>query len=121
MARQQDRSTSIERPRNGARGALLDEYERAIQELKRVIADVDEASLAVELYPDEADPNCRGIGTILEHVVRAGYRDRSLLSVAVAPGRGQAGRQWLSRDGKHAVRRGREVLPRAAREARCQP
>lgn len=64
---------STERPLTGARGALLDEYERAIEELKRAIADVDDAALTFVLYPEDDDPNCRSIASILEHVVRAGH------------------------------------------------
>lgn len=63
-----------ERPTTGARGALLDEYARAIAELKRVISDVDDASMNFVLHPEDPDPNCRSIASVLEHVVRAGHR-----------------------------------------------
>src|SRR4051812_26917762 len=59
--------------REGAIGAILDEYERAIQELKSVIEDIDEHRFTAILDPDTSDPDCKSIQTIMNHVVRAGY------------------------------------------------
>lgn len=61
------------RPTTGARAALLDEYERAIADLKSVVARIDEASFGIALHPDDPDPNCRSIGSVMEHVVRCAY------------------------------------------------
>lgn len=61
------------RPLTGARGALLDEYERAIRDLQRVIAGIADDALVFELHPQEPDTDCRSIATVLEHVVRAGF------------------------------------------------
>lgn len=58
---------------NGAIGALLDEYERSIQELISVIRDIPSHELAVIVDHNTKDEDCRSIQTILTHVVRAGY------------------------------------------------
>ncbi|MCF6405296.1 DinB family protein [Chitinophaga filiformis] len=59
--------------RQGAKGALLDEYEKAITELKNVIAPISDEDLATVADPLTADENCRSIQTILSHVVSAAY------------------------------------------------
>lgn len=59
--------------RKGAVGALLDEYERAIDDLKKVIADVDDTTLIKIVDPDTTNDSCRSFQTILSHVVHSGY------------------------------------------------
>jgi uncharacterized damage-inducible protein DinB len=59
--------------RQGAIGALLDEYERVIDDLKTVIAPIDNEALTAIIDPDTADENCRSVQTILSHVVHSGY------------------------------------------------
>jgi uncharacterized damage-inducible protein DinB len=59
--------------RQGAIGALLDEYERAIDDLKVVIADIDDNALIKIVDPNTEDVNCRSIQTILTHVVHSAY------------------------------------------------
>lgn len=59
--------------RTGAIGAILDEYEKSIRELKVVIADITENELATIVDPDTNDLNCSSVATILTHVVRSGY------------------------------------------------
>jgi len=59
--------------RTGAVGALLDEYERSISELKQVIADIPDPTLTVIVDPDTSDEDCRSFQTILSHVVHSGY------------------------------------------------
>jgi methionine aminopeptidase len=59
--------------RTGAIGAILDEYEKSIRELKGVIEDITENELATIVDPDTNDPNCSSVATILTHVVRSGY------------------------------------------------
>ena len=59
--------------RPGAIGAILDEYERAIGDLKMVIADIDDHTLTTIVDADTADENCRSFQTILSHVVHSGY------------------------------------------------
>lgn len=58
---------------NGAIGALLDEYEKAINELKALIIPISNESLAKIVDNKTQDEDCRSIQTILTHVVRAGY------------------------------------------------
>ncbi|MGH1436111.1 MAG: DinB family protein [Lewinella sp.] len=58
---------------NGAVGALLDEYERALNELQALIVTVANDQLVRIVDPHTDDPDCRSIQTILTHVVRAGY------------------------------------------------
>lgn len=57
---------------NGAIGALLDEYERALREFQNIIKDITPEQLLMVIDPDTKDPNCRSIQTILSHVVIAG-------------------------------------------------
>jgi len=58
---------------NGAIGALLDEYERAVNELKKVISSISTNELITKVDHTTKDPDCISIQTILSHVVRAGY------------------------------------------------
>jgi hypothetical protein len=58
---------------NGAKGALLDEYERAFNDLKRVIADITPHELAFIADPQTKDPDCYSIQTVLTHVVRSAF------------------------------------------------
>lgn len=58
---------------NGAIGALLDEYERAIKELNALLNEVSATELLQIADPNTEDVDCRSIQTILSHVVRAGY------------------------------------------------
>ncbi len=59
--------------RQGAVGALLDEYERAIADLRQTIADISENELIADVDKATTDPNCRSVQTILAHVVKAGF------------------------------------------------
>ncbi len=57
----------------GAVGALLDEYERALDDLHQVIDPVTSKDLTTIVDHETKDPDCVSIQTILTHVVRAGY------------------------------------------------
>jgi uncharacterized damage-inducible protein DinB len=59
--------------RVGAAGALLDIYEEAIEDLKKVIEDIPDNILPIIIDPKTADENCKSIQAILSHVVNAGY------------------------------------------------
>lgn len=59
--------------RQGAIGALLDEYEKAIADLKEVITTIPDEVLTVIVDPHTADENCRSVQTILSHVVSSAY------------------------------------------------
>ena len=58
---------------NGAVGALLDEYERAIRDLKTTIEPISEHQLKTIADTETADEDCRSIQNVLTHVVRSGY------------------------------------------------
>lgn len=59
--------------RQGAIGALLDEYERAIGELKSVIRDIQPDALISIVDAHTQDENCRSVQTVLTHLVHSGY------------------------------------------------
>jgi hypothetical protein len=59
--------------RTGAIGALLDEYERAINDLKTVLLHVSDKDLTTIIDAETTDEDCRSIQTIMGHVVRSGY------------------------------------------------
>ena len=58
---------------NGAIGAILDEYEKALSELKETIHGLSEAELTQIRNTATEDPDCVSIQTVLAHVVSAGY------------------------------------------------
>lgn len=59
--------------RQGAIGALLDEYERALDEYMVLVAGVSEPLFVKIIDPDTDDEDCRSIQTITQHVIRAGF------------------------------------------------
>lgn len=59
--------------RKGATGALLDEYERAIADLKNSIETITDKDLIKIVDRETADENCPSVQTILSHVVNSGY------------------------------------------------
>ena len=58
---------------NGAIGALLDEYEKSINELIEIVQDISSNDLVSIIDHETDDEDCKSIQTILTHVVRAGY------------------------------------------------
>lgn len=58
---------------NGATGALLDEYEKVLNELVGVIDELTNEELVAISDNNTEDPDCKSIQTILTHVIRAGY------------------------------------------------
>lgn len=59
--------------RSGALGALMDEYERALLELSRLLAPLTQEAFETLRDRDTSDDDCRSIRTVANHVVRAGY------------------------------------------------
>lgn len=57
---------------NGAVGALLDEYEKAMRDLIDVIRPLSPETLQKTRDPHTQHADCRSIQTVLTHVVRAG-------------------------------------------------
>jgi len=58
---------------NGAVGAILDEYEKAILELQVLINNLSLSELTIIVDTKTTDLDCRSIQTILSHVVHSGY------------------------------------------------
>jgi uncharacterized damage-inducible protein DinB len=59
--------------RTGAVGALMDEYERAVAELTRVLESISEEEYERIRDTETEDEACRSIQTIMSHVIGAGY------------------------------------------------
>ena len=59
--------------RQGAVGALLDIYEQATSDFKKLIVDIPETALTTITDPYTTDEDCRSIQAILSHVVYAGF------------------------------------------------
>jgi hypothetical protein len=59
--------------RTGAIGALMDEYERASEDLKNILQNLPQDKFEKIYDPDTQDEDCRSILTIMKHVVAAGY------------------------------------------------
>jgi uncharacterized damage-inducible protein DinB len=59
--------------RAGNIGALMDEYERATVELRRLVESLPESKYTEILDCETADEDCRSVQTIMAHVVGAGY------------------------------------------------
>lgn len=59
--------------RNGAIGALMDEYERAASELTRLVEQIPDDDFVRVVDSQTEDEDCRSVQTIMSHVVRAGY------------------------------------------------
>lgn len=59
--------------REGAVGALMDEYERAASELGRLVGRIPEEEFVRVADAQTADEDCRSVQTVMTHVVNAGY------------------------------------------------
>ena len=59
--------------RNGALGALLDEYEKAIDEFIQVISQAPTEKFSTVLDHETDNPDCKSFETICKHVIEAGY------------------------------------------------
>jgi len=59
--------------RDGAVGALMDEYERAASELARLVGRIPDDEFTRVIDPQTKDEDCRSVQTIMSHVVRAAY------------------------------------------------
>src|SRR5688500_9889274 len=66
--------------RQGPIGALMDEYERAAWELRRLVEQISPDDFARIVDPLTEDDACRSVQTILSHVVNAGYGYADYLS-----------------------------------------
>ena len=59
--------------REGAIGALMDEYERAASELKTLVERIPEDEFARVVDAQTTDDDCRSAQTLMAHVTSAGY------------------------------------------------
>ncbi len=59
--------------REGPMGALMDEYEKAAEELKNVLTNIALEEYTAIADKETKDPDCVSIQTIMNHVVRSGY------------------------------------------------
>jgi len=58
---------------NGAIGALLDEYEKALNELTVTIDNLTQEQLTRIIDFDTKDEDCKSIQSVLSHIVQSGY------------------------------------------------
>lgn len=58
---------------NGAIGALLDEYQKAIYELTLTIKGLSQNELKLIVDHETTDYDCKSVQTILSHIVQSGY------------------------------------------------
>lgn len=73
----------MKRPyRSGAVGAMMDEYERASDELIRIIDRMDVATFEMIRDPQTTNPECRSIQTVMAHVIGSGYAYADYFRVA---------------------------------------
>ena len=66
-------TTNKEYRSNGAIGALLDEYEKALSELIFTIKEINHNQLSFVVDIETKDDDCQSIQTILTHVIQSGY------------------------------------------------
>ncbi|MDH6253346.1 putative damage-inducible protein DinB [Chryseobacterium sp. H1D6B] len=59
--------------RQGAVGALLDEYERAVLDLSQTISDITDQELKTIVDNETVDATCKSIQSVLAHVIGSGY------------------------------------------------
>ncbi|HKO23043.1 MAG TPA: DinB family protein [Candidatus Eisenbacteria bacterium] len=65
--------TTTKTYRQGAVGALMDEYERAAAELVSILNEISDEEFERIRDTKTQDEDCRSIQTIMRHVIRAGY------------------------------------------------
>ena len=68
--------------RQGAVGALTDEYERAAAEFAGILEDIPDDEYECIRDTETRDEDCRSIRTVVTHVVRAGYGYAEMLREA---------------------------------------
>ena len=59
--------------RSGGVGAMMDEYERAASDLVRIVSGISDAEFERERDTRTADPHCRSVQSIMNHVIGSGY------------------------------------------------
>jgi len=82
--------------REGAVGALMDEYKRAIDELIGILKSVSSAEYGAIVDNETDDADCRSIRSVMNHVVRAGYGYSNYI-------RRQFGDAWTERKDNYEI------------------
>lgn len=59
--------------RQGPVGAMMDEYERAAEEMIRILEGISDEEYERVRDTQTQDEDCRSIQTVMKHVIRAGY------------------------------------------------
>ena len=59
--------------RKGGIGAVMDEYERAVADLKNLVGNISETDFVKIVDTDTKDDDCRSVQTIVSHVTNSGY------------------------------------------------
>ena len=73
---------SLNKPfRSGNIGALIDEYERASIDLRKLILSFSQEEFEKILDDKTDDEDCRSVQTIMHHVISAGYRYLNQMNV----------------------------------------
>lgn len=77
---------------NGAIGALLDEYEKAMKELIQVVSSLSVEQMATAVDDKTQDPDCVSVASILNHVTRAAHN----YVIAIRKHHGEELHYWTS-------------------------
>lgn len=72
--------------RSGNIGALMDEYERASVDLRKLILSFNQEEFVKILDDKTDDEDCRSVQTIMHHVISAGYRYLNQINVFLKQG-----------------------------------
>jgi uncharacterized damage-inducible protein DinB len=83
--------------RSGGVGAMMDEYERAASDLVRIVSDISDAEFEHERDARTADPHCRSVQTITNHVIGSGYGYADYIRQAFSVPSGRPVLQLLAR------------------------
>jgi len=59
--------------RRGGIGAVMDEYEKAVDDLKKLITKISETDYVKIVDSDTKDEDCRSVQTIISHVINSGF------------------------------------------------
>jgi len=84
--------------RNGAVGAMMDEYERAAAEFRTIIEGLTEEQYSRIVDPDTKDESCHSVQTIMSHVVAAGYGYADYIRDAFSMAKSSPPRRQLDQD-----------------------
>ena len=84
--------------RKGGIGALMDEYDRAASELKKVISRISEEDFSKIVDNETKDEDCRSVQTIVSHVTNSGFGYANYIRDWFGIPKGSPQRKLLTRD-----------------------